>query len=420
MFALNLKSQDLKYYMLAKDIINNGKSNNKEAYKDAIPYLERSIFYNKYHMESYSLLIRSQMEAGDYESAITTIQKANKALQTINENWLPNYLSDAGYIERRNGNIDKSNEYYNKALAIFESRIERDQYDIAAVESKAFILCLMDKKEQSIDFITSIKQDPYHSDFYSMIKPSIEKLNLEEFYNKSQSNVLNQIKQDFYLAYSNYEFTERTRYAHYNFLEHNYKYLDDNYNVSIRSKQFQKILNEYNLDASDDFSYTDSLRIILLKEFKTLTESKLAYEVLCQNNKVLPDSSTSRYKYIEVFFEDVQKGKYFSDYDKQMQANIFYGAFYRFKKHVVLKDGLFEVNLTSNEEINISPTLYNLFINYYKETNKVLEKALKDPEFNKNYLKDNPDGSIPNQPLYEIPNRSWESVWKFYQRFSTI
>ena len=63
----------------------------------------------------------------------------------------------------------------------------------------------------------------------------------------------------------------------YDFLSHDYKYLDDNFNIDISKEEFKKIVEKYNFHEEKIKTCRDSLSVVMMGEFNDWTKARFAH-----------------------------------------------------------------------------------------------------------------------------------------------
>ena len=114
------------------------------------------------------------------EEALQTSELTIKEFEMNEHPLMPAFFIYAGIIERVNENMDKANIYFVQAKDEYGKRFEKDENDFAALMNISFVLSCMDKNDEALDFINSIKITDKNKEMLEQIKADTKDYDVDE------------------------------------------------------------------------------------------------------------------------------------------------------------------------------------------------------------------------------------------------
>jgi len=149
-------------------------------YPKALSLFEESVKTNPNHIESRYWKALCEIHMNKLEEALQTSELTIKKFEMEEHSLMPSFLIYAGIIERINENMDSANVYFIQAKYEYEKRFKKDENDFAALMNISFVLSCMDKNEEALEFISSVKITNDNKELLEQIKADIEDYDIDK------------------------------------------------------------------------------------------------------------------------------------------------------------------------------------------------------------------------------------------------
>ena len=159
------------------EIDNDGNNN----YSKALELFKKSIEEHPNHIESYQMKMLCEFHLGQLDNALETSIKVISNKKNHKHHYIADFYITAGIVEKINGENEKSLEYLQEALNVFEKRIRRNKKDIYAIINKPLVLCYMNKKDDAIEFLNSQSVDEQHQSILESAQEELLIFDTDEF-----------------------------------------------------------------------------------------------------------------------------------------------------------------------------------------------------------------------------------------------
>ncbi len=133
--------------------------------------LDSAIKKDSKNINAYYWKSTFKMQLKDYKSAMEICDKGIDISNGQKSNMLACLHLQRGLLNTKLNDKDLNNDF-SAALDWYDSQIKSDESNIEAIGNKALILCYMDKKDEAIEYLTTIHNEKIES----MIKDLIIKI----------------------------------------------------------------------------------------------------------------------------------------------------------------------------------------------------------------------------------------------------
>lgn len=157
----------------------------KPDYRKAHEHFAQAIHLNPENIIAQYWKADAELKLGKFDESLkTSLTALDKA--EFKHRLRSNFLVIAGISAKKIGK--SADEYFKKAIAIYDARIKDQINDIDAIMNKAIVYCYMDKKENAIAFLNSLSLNEENQALLEQMKVDIRAFEADE--------VLNQLKME--------------------------------------------------------------------------------------------------------------------------------------------------------------------------------------------------------------------------------
>src|SRR5690606_28317228 len=114
----------------------------------------------------------TEMKLGDLNEAFETTTTTLNSLSIDGNKLKPNILVMAGVLSIKLGS--DPDQYFHKALLIYDARINKNINDLDAIGQKAIVLCYMDRKDEALRFVNELSLNDENQILLDQIKSGIQ------------------------------------------------------------------------------------------------------------------------------------------------------------------------------------------------------------------------------------------------------
>lgn len=124
----------------------------------------------------------TEVKLGNFSEAFTTASTTLDNSSIDDHRLKPNILVIVGVLSNKLGK--NPDEYFRKALNVYEKRINQNENNIDAVMQKAIILCYIDRENKAIKFLNGLSLNDENQVFLEQLKKDIESFDAREILDK--------------------------------------------------------------------------------------------------------------------------------------------------------------------------------------------------------------------------------------------
>ncbi len=152
-------------------------------YRKAQKHFARATHLNPENITAQYWKADAELKLGKFAESLETSLTALDKVE-FEHPLRPHFLVIAGISTKKMGQIPV--EYFNKAISIYETRIEDDINNIDAIMNKAIVLCYMDKKESAIAFLNTLSLNEESQAILDQMKVDIKTFDADKALNQLQ------------------------------------------------------------------------------------------------------------------------------------------------------------------------------------------------------------------------------------------
>ncbi len=245
----------------------------------AIAYYKDLIQKNPDNYKNRQILLNIYYTSRQFDQAFL-LAKETISVKELRKNVKSIYfLSYLGYHEIVHDNITEANKYFQEIISFSDYLLEKDPNEINGIINKAYFLGVLNKKQEALTLIENAR--PNVRDFlkqnldilYTLIDTfdmdiqirDFKSLNIEFLPYDIITEEIFKKKNEVVLKYRNYDF-----------LAHNYTYLDSSHRITMTDQEFEFYMNKYNFIPDRIKDYEDSISVAMMAEFDNWTIARMA------------------------------------------------------------------------------------------------------------------------------------------------
>ncbi len=174
-------------YQQGLDLLKPNASGTVDFVK-ALEMFNKSVSENPDHIESRLRKMHCEFQLGQMENALQTAENVLNDKQFQTTRYMPQFFVTAGFACKVLGNEEKANDYFGNALDIYNSRISISKEDIDAISNKAVVLCYLGRKNEAVDFLSTIVLDAEKQKVVDEFKSYIASLDVDKMIYELKGN----------------------------------------------------------------------------------------------------------------------------------------------------------------------------------------------------------------------------------------
>ncbi len=156
-----------------------GKSKSADSLKVSLAELDKAIELDSTNTRFYSNKANILLTLNRDEEAIDVLKQA----LSVNPNFAE-MITTIGFIYERKGEKEVAQKWYQKALDVYDKRIEEEQFVINSKVNKAFLLFFTENKESAKQAFNELKQQYPKNEEVKYSEQLFTDFNKQEFLNE--------------------------------------------------------------------------------------------------------------------------------------------------------------------------------------------------------------------------------------------
>jgi tetratricopeptide (TPR) repeat protein len=171
--------ESFELYGKGIETLENLNSEGLQDYSTALNYFIKSIELNPNFLESRFWKMQCEINLGQFETALLTSNTVLNKPEFKNHKMIPKFYISSGVLERIKGNQENSANNFEKALELYDLRIEKETNDVDAILNKTTLLCYLDRTNEAYDFINSVSLDSKNQNYIDDFKNQLSEIDIE-------------------------------------------------------------------------------------------------------------------------------------------------------------------------------------------------------------------------------------------------
>lgn len=178
------KVESKKAYERGMALMNGNSANGTIDYSKALGLFNNAAILDPGNIESLYWKAQCEIHLGKFDDAYQTAENALNDLKNDDNRLKPYFYVIEGIVQKINGNTESADKQFKQALKIYELRLTKDINDKDALANKALMLCYMNRKGESTEFLNTVKVTTDNKSFIEDTKKSIIEFNADTVFYK--------------------------------------------------------------------------------------------------------------------------------------------------------------------------------------------------------------------------------------------